>query len=75
VCTINKNQVAKIQTELPNHQVLYVGREHGFKLSGVPLGSELFITATLQSNLGKMQHVIANTAQLKNIQEELILLM
>ncbi len=28
VYTMNENQVAKIQTELPNHQVLYVGREN-----------------------------------------------
>ena len=33
--------------------MIYVGREHGFKLSGIPLGGELFINAALQSNLDK----------------------
>ena len=75
VYTMNENQVAKIQTELTDHQVIYLGREHGFKLSGIPLGGELFITATLQSNLDKTLHAIANITRLKNTQEQLILLM
>ena len=59
VYTTNENQVAKIQRELQDHIVIYVGREHGFKLSGIPLGGELFINAALQSNLDKTLHAIA----------------
>jgi hypothetical protein len=45
--------VAKIQRALQGHIVIYVGREHGFKLSGIPLSGELLINAALQSNLDK----------------------
>ena len=50
---MNENQVDRIQAELKDHQVIYVGRENGLMLSGVPLGGELFITATLKRNLDK----------------------
>ena len=47
---MNEDQVAKIQTELKDHKVIYVGKEHGFMLS---VGGDIFITAALQSNLDK----------------------
>ena len=75
VYTTNEDQVATIQAELKDHQVIYVGRENGFMLSGIPLGSELFITAKLKSNLDQTLHAIANIARLKNVQEKLILLL
>ena len=75
VYTMNEDQVAKIQTELKDHKVIYVGNEHGFMLSGIPLGGDIFITAALQSNLDKTLHAIANIAKLKCTQEKLILLL
>jgi hypothetical protein len=75
VYTTNEDQVATIQAELKDHQVIYVGRENGFMLSGIPLGGELFITAKLKSNLDQTLHAIANIARLKNVQEKLILLL
>ena len=66
VYTTNEDQVATIQAELKDHQVIYVGRENGFMLSGIPLG--------LQSNLDQTFNAIANIVRLKNVQEKLILL-
>jgi len=75
VYTMNESQTARIQNELKDHIVIYVGREHGFMLSGIPLGGELFINAALQSNLDKTLHAIANIGKLKNTQEKLVLLL
>ena len=75
VYTMNENQMAKIQSELKDHIVIYVGREHGFMLSGIPLGGELFITAALERNLNQTLHAIANIGKLKNTQEKLVLLL
>ena len=55
---MNEDQVATIQAELKDHQVIYVGRENGFMLSGIPLGGELFITAKLKRNLDQTLHAI-----------------
>ncbi len=73
--TTNENQVAEIQRKLQDHTVIYVGREQGFKLSGIPLGGELFINAALQGNLDKTLHAIAKIGKLKNTQEKLVLLL
>ena len=75
VYTTNEDHVVMIQAELKEHQVIYVGRENGFMLSGIPLGGELFITAKLKSNLDQTLHAIANIARLKNVQDKLILLL
>ena len=75
VYTMNESQVDRIQSELKDHQVIYVGRENGFMLSGIPLGGELFITTTLKRNLDKTLQAIANIAKLENTQEKLILLL
>ena len=72
---MNERQVDMIQTELKDHQVIYVGRENGFMLSGIPLGGEPFITAALKRNLDKTLHAIANIASLENTQKKLILLL
>jgi hypothetical protein len=54
--------------KLQDHIVIYVGRGHGFKLSGIPLGGKLFIIAALESNLDKTLHAIAKIGKLTNIQ-------
>ncbi len=69
VYTTNENQVAKIEMKLQDHIVVYVGREHGFKLSSIPLSGELLINAALQINVDKTLHAIAKIGKLTNTQE------
>ena len=40
VYTINEAHVEAIQVAFPQHTVVYIGNEHGFKLSGI--GSNIF---------------------------------
>ena len=47
VYTMNERHVAKIQLELPTHNVIYTGNEHGFSLSGIPLGGDEYIVSKL----------------------------
>ncbi len=61
--------------ELQNHILIYLGREHGFKLSSVLLGGELFINAALKSNIDKMLHAIAKIGKLTNAHKKLVLLL
>jgi hypothetical protein len=75
VYTMNERHVAKIQLELPKHNVIYTGNEHGFSLSGIPLGGDEYIVSKLQENLDKTNEVISNICKLKNKQEKLILLL
>ena len=75
VYTMNETHVARIQDALPAHTVIYIGRDRGFNLSGVPLGGENYILAKLQENLDKTKEVIANICKLKNTQEKLVLLL
>ena len=49
--------------------------EHGFSLSGIPLGGDQYIVSKLQSNLDKTKEVIADICKLKNVQEKLVLLL
>ena len=53
VYTINESHVTDIQSALPNHTVIYVGRDLGFSLSGIPLGGDEHIISKLQENLGQ----------------------
>ncbi len=55
--------------------MIYIGREHGLKLSGICLGGELFINAALQSNLNKTPQAIAKIGKLTNTQEKLVFLL
>ncbi len=50
---------------------MYIGRDRGFNLSGVPLGGENYILAKLQKNLDKAKEVIANICTLKTIRKSL----
>jgi hypothetical protein len=75
VYTMNETHIARIKEALPKHNVIYIGCDNGFKLSGIPLGGENYITAKLQENLDKTKEVIANICKLKNVQEKLILLL
>ena len=75
VYTMNERHVAKIQLDLPKHNVIYTGNEHGFSLSGIPLGGDEYIVSKLQENLDKTKEVISNICELKNTQEKLILLL
>ena len=72
---MNERHVAKIQLDLPKHNVIYTGNEHGFSLSGIPLGGDEYIVSKLQENLDKTKEVISNICELKNTQEKLILLL
>ena len=53
VYTMNESHVPVIQKALPGHKVIYIGGTNGFTLSGIPLGSDQFITTALQNNLNK----------------------
>jgi hypothetical protein len=75
VHTMNEHHVTEIRAALPEHTVIYVGSEHGFSLSGIPLGSDHFILSKLQDNLNKTKDVIASICKLSNTQEKLILLL
>ena len=75
VYTINESHVTDIQSALPNHTVIYVGRDLGFSLSGIPLGGDQHIISKLQENLDKTKEVISNICKLKNAQEKLVLLL
>ena len=75
VYTMNETHADEIRSALPNHKVIYVGNEHGFSLSGIPLGGDQYIISKLQENLDKTREVIANICKLKNVQEKLILLL
>ena len=75
VFTMNEGHVPQIQEKLPSHKVIYIGRDAGFKLSGIPLGGEQYIRTVLQNNLDKTKHIIANISRLTNVQEKLILLL
>ena len=75
VYTMNEEHVARIQSALPEHTVIYIGSEHGFSLSGIPLGGDDYIVSKLQNNLNKTKEVIANICKLKNTQEKLVLLL
>ena len=75
VYTMNEHHVTEIRAALPEHTVIYVGSEHGFSLSGIPLGSDHFILSKLQDNLNKTKDVIASICKLSNTQEKLILLL
>ncbi len=55
--------------------MIYIGGTNGFTLSGIPLGSDQFITTALQKNLHKTKNIIANISKLTNVQEKLILLL
>jgi hypothetical protein len=72
---MNERHVAKIQLELPKHNVIYTGNEHGFSLSGISLGGDEYIVSKLQENLDKSKEVISNICKLKDTQEKLILLL
>ena len=75
VYTMNEAHAEDIRSALPNHNVIYVGNENGFSLSGIPLGGDQYIISKLQENLDKTKEVIANICKLKNVQEKLILLL
>ena len=75
VYTMNESHVPVIQKALPGHKVIYIGGTNGFTLSGIPLGSDQFITTALQNNLNKTKNIIANISRLTNVQEKLILLL
>ena len=75
VFTMNEAHMPEIQDKLPSHKVIYIGRDAGFKLSGIPLGGEQYIRTVLQNNLDKTKHIIANISRLTNVQEKLILLL
>ena len=73
---MNESHVPVIQKALPGHKVIYIiGGTNGFTLSGIPLGSDQFITTALQNNLHKTKNIIANISKLTNVQEKLILLL
>jgi hypothetical protein len=44
---MNEEHVPIIQKALPDHKVIYIGSTKGFTLSGIPLGSDQFITTAL----------------------------
>ena len=75
VYTMNEAHVSTIQEALPGHEVIYIGSETGFTLSGIPLGGEKHIIDVLQNNLNKTKNLIANISRLTNVQEKLILLL
>ena len=75
VYTMNEAHVPTIQEALPGHEVIYIGSETGFTLSGIPLGGERHIIDVLQNNLNKTKNLIANISRLTNVQERLILLL
>ena len=64
VYTMNETHMTRIQDVLPAYTVIYIGRDQGFNLSGVPLGGENYILAKLQENLDKTKEVIANTQEI-----------
>jgi hypothetical protein len=65
--TMNESHVTVIQKALPGHKVIYIGGTNGFTLSGIPLGSDQFITTALQNNLHKTKNIIANISRLTNV--------
>ena len=75
VYTMNEAHVPTIQEALPGHEVIYIGSETGFTLSGIPLGGEKHIIDVLQNNLDKTKNLIVNISRLTNVQEKLILLL
>ena len=60
----------RFAVSLPNHKVICVGNEHGFSLSGIPLGGDQYIISKLQEKLDKTREVIANICKLKNYTRE-----
>ena len=72
---MDEQHVAEIQSALPEHTVIYIESDHGFSLSGIPLGGDDYIVSKLQNNLNKTKEVIANICKLKNTQEKLVLLL
>ena len=75
VYTINEAHVEAIQVALPQHTVVYIGNEHGFKLSGIPIGGEQYIRHELQKNIDNTKKVIKAISTLDSKQEKLILLL
>ena len=75
VYTMNESHVPKIQRALLGHNVIYIGSDHGFSLSGIPLGGDEYIVSKLQENLGKTMEVIDNICKLENKQEKMVLLL
>ena len=55
---MNETHADEIRSALPNHKVIYVGNEHGFSLSEIPLGGDQYIISKLQENLDKTREVI-----------------
>jgi hypothetical protein len=47
VYTINEDHVSEIKSQLPSHDVFYIGNDVGFKLSGIPIGGETFVRQQL----------------------------
>ena len=72
---MNEAHVPTIQEALPGHEVIYIGSETGFTLSGIPLGGEKHIIDVLQNNLNKTKNLIAHISRLTNVQQKLILLL
>ncbi len=69
--TMNETHMTRIQDALPAHTVIYIGRDRGFNLSGVPLSGESYILAELQEKLDKTKEVIANICKLKTLRKSL----
>jgi hypothetical protein len=75
IYTTIEEHVPLIKSKLPDHTVTYIGRNKGFCLSGIPLGSDLFIADKLQENLDKTLEVISKIGELESVQDKLILLL
>jgi len=65
VYTMNESHVPVIQEALPSHKVIYIGGTNGFTLSGIPLGSEQFISAALQNNVNKTKNILQTSPNSK----------
>ena len=66
---MNEAHVPTIQEALPDHEVIYIGSETSFTLSGIPLGGEKRIIDVPQNNINKTKNLIANISRLTNVQE------
>jgi hypothetical protein len=76
VYTINEDHVSEIKSQLPSHDVFYIGNDVGFKLSGIPIGGETFVRQQLQENIDSTRNVIAAIVnKLSSKQEKLLLLL
>ena len=74
--TINEDHVSEIKSQLPSHDVFYIGNDVGFKLSGIPIGGETFVRQQLQKNIDSTRNVItAIVNKLSSKQEKLLLLL